>query len=54
MELGKDAMSDAGCISSELLMCDGGVCSILFLSLVAICIKAIDICIWCMFLCLLK
>ena len=33
-------------ISSELIMCGGGVCSILLLSLVARCIKTIDVCIW--------
>ena len=41
-----------GSISSELLMCDGGVRSIL-LSLVARCLETIDVCIWRMFvLCL--
>ena len=38
-----------GSISSELLMCGGGVCSILLLSLVARCLERIDVCIWCMF-----
>ena len=38
-----------GRISSELLMCGGGVCSSLLLPLVARCIEIIDICIWCMF-----
>ena len=39
---------------SELLMCGGGVRSILLLSLVARCIETIDVCIWRMFvLCLL-
>ena len=38
-----------GCISSKLIMCGGGVCSILLLSLVARCIETIDVCIWCMF-----
>ena len=43
-----------GSISSELLMCDGGVRSILLLSLVARCLETIDVCIWRMFvLCLL-
>ena len=37
------------CISSEKLMCDGGVSSILLLPLVARCIERIDVCIWCMF-----
>ena len=36
-------------ISSELLMCGGGVCSVLLLPLVARCIKTIDVCIWSMF-----
>ena len=38
-----------GSVSSELIMCGGGVCSILLLLLVARCIKTIDVCIWCMF-----
>ena len=38
-----------GSISSELLMCGGGVRSILLLPLVARCIETIDICIWRMF-----
>ena len=38
-----------GSISSELLMCGGGVCSILLLPLVARCLETIDVCIWCMF-----
>ena len=37
-----------GSISSELLKCGGSVCSILLLSLVAICLETIDICIWSM------
>ena len=36
-------------ISSELLMCDGCVHSILLFSFVARCIKTIDVCIWRMF-----
>ena len=36
-------------LSSELLMCGGGVCSILLLPLVARCIETIDVCIWRMF-----
>ena len=36
-------------ISSELLMCGGGVRSILLLSLVARCLETIDVCIWRMF-----
>ena len=35
-------------ISSDLLMCGGGVRSILLLSLVARCLETIDVCIWCM------
>ena len=35
-----------GSISSELLMCGGGVRSILLLPLVARCLKTIDVCIW--------
>ena len=38
-----------GRISSELLMCGGGVRSILLLSLVARCLETIDECIWHMF-----
>ena len=38
-----------GSISSELLMCGGGVHSILLLPLVARCIKTIDVCVWHMF-----
>ena len=33
-------------MSSELLMCGGGVHSILLLPLVARCLKTIDVCIW--------
>ena len=36
-------------ISSELLMCGGGVRSILLLTLVARCLETIDVCIWCTF-----
>ena len=36
-------------ISSELIMCGGGVRSILLLSLVARCLETIDVCIWRMF-----
>ena len=35
-----------GIISSLLLMCCGGVCSILLLPLVARCLETIDVCIW--------
>ena len=38
-----------GSIYSELLMCGGGVRSILLLPLVAKCLETIDVCIWCMF-----
>ena len=38
-----------GSISSELIMCGGGVRSILFLPLVARCLETIDVCIWRMF-----
>ena len=41
--------SEAGSISSELLMCGEDVHSILLLPLVARCIETIDICIWHMF-----
>ena len=37
--------------SSELLMCGGGVRSILLLLLVARCLETIDVCIWRMFVC---
>ena len=46
---GKGATSEPGSISSELLMCGGGVRNILLLPLVAICIETIDVCIWRMF-----
>ena len=38
-----------GSLSLELLMCGGGVRSILLLPLVARCLETIDVCIWCMF-----
>ena len=38
-----------GSISSELIMCGGGVRSILLLPLVARCLETIDVCIWLMF-----
>ena len=38
-----------GSISSKLLMCGGGVHSILLLPLVARCLETIDVCIWRMF-----
>ena len=37
-----------GSLSSVLLMCGGGVHSILLLPLVAKCLETIDVCIWCM------
>ena len=42
-------MSEAGSISSELLMCGGGVRSILLLSLVTKCLETLYVCIWRMF-----
>ena len=38
-----------GSISTELLMCGGGVRSIMLLPLVARCLETIDVCIWRMF-----
>ena len=38
-----------GSISSDLLMCGGGVRNILLLPLVARCVETIDVCIWRMF-----
>ena len=38
-----------GCLSSELLVCGGGVRSILLLPLVTSCLETIDVCIWRMF-----
>ena len=38
-----------GSISSELLMCGGGVHIMLLLPLVARCLETIDVCIWRMF-----
>ena len=53
-ELGKVRRVIWGSISSELIMCGGGVCSILLLPLLARCLETIDVCIWRMFvLCLL-
>ena len=39
-----------GSLSSELLVCGGGVRSILLLPLVARCLETIDVCIWCMYM----
>ena len=41
--------SEAESISSELLVCGGGVRSILLLPLVSRCLETIDVCIWRMF-----
>ena len=41
-----------GSLSSELLMCGGGVRSILLLLLVARCLETIDVCIWRRFVCM--
>ena len=41
--------SEAGSISSELLICGGGVRNILLWLLVARCLDTIDVCIWRMF-----
>ena len=38
-----------GSLSSELLVCGGGLRSILLLPLVAICLETIYVCIWRMF-----
>ena len=38
-----------GSVSLEMLICGGGVCSILLLPLVARCLETIDVCIWRMF-----
>ena len=38
-----------GSLSSELLMCGGGVHSILLLPLVDRCLETIDVCMWQMF-----
>ena len=42
-----------GSLTSELLMCGGGVRSILLLPLVARCLETIDVCIWriCFYVC---
>ena len=39
-------------VSSEVLMCRGGVRSILLLPLVVRCMETIDVCIWKMFACM--
>ena len=48
-DLGKGATSEAGSLSSEMLMCGGGVFSIVLLPIVTICLETIDVCIWRMF-----
>ena len=48
-ELGKGATSETGSIYSQLLICGGGVHSMLLLPLVVRCLETIDVCIWCMF-----
>ena len=48
-ELGKGAISEAASISSELIICGGGVRSILLLPRVARCLETIGVCIWRMF-----
>ena len=53
-ELGRGLRMMLRSISSDLIMCGGGVRSILLLPRVARCLETIDVCIWCMFvLCLL-
>ena len=49
-ELGKGVTSAAGSISSELLMCGGGVCSSLLLPRVVRCIETIYVCM-CVYAC---
>ena len=49
-ELGKGATSEAGSLSSGLIVCGGGGRNIMLLPLVARCIETIDVCIWHMFL----
>ena len=44
-DLGTGVPSDAGSVSSELLMCSGCVHSLLILFLVDMCLEAIDVCI---------
>ena len=41
-----------GSLSSELIMCGGGVRSILLLPLVARCLETVHVCIWRMFVCM--
>ena len=44
--MGNSATSDVGKYLFKLLMCVGGVRSILLLPLVARCLDTIDVCIW--------
>ena len=48
-ELGKGATSEAWKSLFRVIMCGGGVRSILLLLLVARCLETIDVCIWRMF-----
>ena len=48
-ELGEGATTESENILSELLMCGGGVRSIVLLPLVASCIETINVCVWRMF-----
>ena len=48
-ELVKGATNEAGKYLVRVLMCGGGVRSILLFPLVARCLEAIDVCIWRMF-----
>ena len=47
--MSKGLTSQAGSIYPELLMCGGGVSSILLLPLVDRCLETVDVCIWRMF-----
>ena len=47
--MGNGARSEAGEVSSELLMCGEGLRSIMLLPLVARCLETIDVFIWRMF-----
>ena len=49
MSLARVRQVRRGSISSDLLMCGGGVSSISLLPLVARCLETIDVCIWRMF-----
>ena len=45
----RDRRVRRGSISSELLVCGGGVRSIVSLTHVVRCLETIDVCIWCIF-----